>query len=580
MHEAHFICKQQNPGPSEIRRSVLSKSMLVKILTLLRDEEAVPPEHMSRALLRAECADRGVGVSGSRRDLMKRLVIARHAKVPSAFVHVNNNAHPLTAKGMGVIERDRPVVPVIRYSRLPSHKAILIAEDNLDMCEGLDDGARENVLELREQYARAACALTVPFRMLGDLKECMATETGTTWWESWVILRDGTPVIKSPQGDLEQEATPTRVTDAGGRFLLFQEEYHHDRRCAAIIDPSDRSAQWSLACATSTQKGAGTDEMHFEFGHLENENSIITEAIKQKEAEQKIEWAKAASNGSIVEIPCVTSTKFTKLSASDWNPDVIEQKYAPISETLKYGHSSFGDAVATANENHDDSDSGFAHLDTIVCLLRDALEPKDKDTNTAPEYGPIPKLRCTPIRTAIQEFELGIDQARAFRCMCASFLYSLAKRYEIPGELLSTMEEDFKCLPKDKQLIMGMFGEGGTGKSKVINAFQEFVQRWGSPESLCVTATTGVAACLISGITWHKASGHASFIRGTKTIKPVLQKDWATITVMVIDEVSMMSARNLHHLDQWLQKLKKRPGVLFGGVHMVRAAYVSHNEMS
>jgi len=546
--------------------------MLIKLLTLLRDEEAVPPQHMSKPLLRAECADLGAGVSGSRRDLMKRLVIARCAKVPSAFVYVNNKEHPLSAKRMGIVERDRPVVPVIRYSRLPSHKAILIAEDDLDKCKDLDDGAREDILDLREKYARAACALTVPFRMLSDLKDCTSPDASTSWWESWVILRDGTPAIKSPQGDLEQEATSTRITEAGERFLLFQEEYHHDRRCAAIIDPSDRSAQWSLACATSTQKSADTDEMHFEFGHLENENSIITEAIQKKEAERKIEWGKAISNGSIIEIPCVTSEKFTELNASDWNPDVIEQKYAPISETLKYGCASFGNAVAIANANSDNmnSDDDFSHLDTVVCLLRDALEPKNEDASMEPEiYGPIPKIRCTPIRTAIQEYELGIDQARAFRCMCAAFLYSLAKRYAIPDELLSTMEGSFNCLPKDKQLVMGMFGEGGTGKSKVIKAFREFVQRWGSPESLCVTATTGVAACLVNGITWHRATGHSSFVRGTKTIKKELQRDWATITVMVIDEVSMMSSRNLHQIDQWLQKLKKRPGALFGGVHMV-----------
>ena len=63
------------------------------------------------------------------------------------------------------------------------------------------------------------------------------------------------------------------------------------------------------------------------------------------------------------------------------------------------------------------------------------------------------------------------------------------------------------------QLTMAMIGAGGTGKSEVILAMRDFTQQWGMANSLCVVATTGIAACLIGGLTWQKATGHSSLYR-------------------------------------------------------------------
>lgn len=126
------------------------------------------------------------------------------------------------------------------------------------------------------------------------------------------------------------------------------------------------------------------------------------------------------------------------------------------------------------------------------------------------------------------------------------------------------------CIPepahgKPRQLRMYLTGAGGTGKSEVVKALREFVQLWGMADTLCVTATTGIAACIIHGITWHKATGHFSFVRKAKSI--AVRKWWQAITMMVIDEVSMMSAKSFYQLDQWLKNLKARPDLPFGGRH-------------
>ena len=39
----------------------------------------------------------------------------------------------------------------------------------------------------------------------------------------------------------------------------------------------------------------------------------------------------------------------------------------------------------------------------------------------------------------------------------------------------------------------------------------------GMADTLCVTATTGIAACIVKGMTWHKATGHFSFINKLTT---------------------------------------------------------------
>lgn len=171
----------------------------------------------------------------------------------------------------------------------------------------------------------------------------------------------------------------------------------------------------------------------------------------------------------------------------------------------------------------------------------------------------------------VVEYKFNHEQARAFRCICAVILHSLARRYEIPLYQLLKIQESFSCLPQSdtKQLVMGLFGQAGTGKSEIINAVREFVQRWGLPESLCVSATTGVAACLVHGTTCHRAVGLSAFAKKTKTIHKTLAQDWSTVAVMIIDEVSMISSSQLYLLDQYLRQLKGRSDLLFGGVQMV-----------
>ena len=54
-------------------------------------------------------------------------------------------------------------------------------------------------------------------------------------------------------------------------------------------------------------------------------------------------------------------------------------------------------------------------------------------------------------------------------------------------------------------MLMGVFGEGGTGKSTLIEAVRVWFQRNNRGHELIVTATTGSAAVKINGSTVHSA---------------------------------------------------------------------------
>lgn len=87
-------------------------------------------------------------------------------------------------------------------------------------------------------------------------------------------------------------------------------------------------------------------------------------------------------------------------------------------------------------------------------------------------------------------------------------------------------------------------GAAGSGKSfllrKIISAFP--------PDNLVVTASTGVAACLIGGVTLHSFAGVGA---GDKSLKaavemarrPAAGTSWRRCKTLIIDEISMVDSQ-------------------------------------
>lgn len=115
-------------------------------------------------------------------------------------------------------------------------------------------------------------------------------------------------------------------------------------------------------------------------------------------------------------------------------------------------------------------------------------------------------------------------------------------------------------------------GEPGSGKSYTINRFVKYLNDHDIP--VAITASTGIAATHINGMTIHSWSGIGinkfltsdDFHRLAKNEK-LCQRITKT-KVLIIDEISMLSAETLSLADQVCRKIRKNEDP-FGGMQVV-----------
>lgn len=125
-------------------------------------------------------------------------------------------------------------------------------------------------------------------------------------------------------------------------------------------------------------------------------------------------------------------------------------------------------------------------------------------------------------------------------------------------------------------LRMLIHGEGGTGKSKVIQTITENFAATGARHLLMKAAYTGVAASLIDGKTTHsiamitRADSHVI----SAQTKAKLQMFWQPIEYLIIDEMSMLSKLFLARLSHNIAVGKMAEGGTasphsFGGISVI-----------
>lgn len=116
-------------------------------------------------------------------------------------------------------------------------------------------------------------------------------------------------------------------------------------------------------------------------------------------------------------------------------------------------------------------------------------------------------------------------------------------------------------------------GEPGSGKTYVINQYIAWLEACGL--SVAVTATTGIAATHIGGMTIHAWSGMRAKdelttydldqIAGREKVVKRVQK----AHVLVIDEISMLDGKLLDGLNRICKLVRSRPAEPFGGLQVV-----------
>jgi len=115
-------------------------------------------------------------------------------------------------------------------------------------------------------------------------------------------------------------------------------------------------------------------------------------------------------------------------------------------------------------------------------------------------------------------------------------------------------------------------GAAGSGKTYVLNQYIEYLRL--KKISVGITASTGIAATHMGGVTIHSWSGmgiHDSLT--TKDLadmykKQYLRKHYIRAKVLIIDEISMLHAHQLDMIDQICRYFKKND-LPFGGMQLV-----------
>jgi ATP-dependent DNA helicase PIF1 len=134
--------------------------------------------------------------------------------------------------------------------------------------------------------------------------------------------------------------------------------------------------------------------------------------------------------------------------------------------------------------------------------------------------------------------------------------------------LLPEQQEAYDLVAQGKSICLT--GPGGSGKSFIINYI---IQNQGTFRKVAVTALTGIASTYIKGMTLHSWGSVSVQANKEKNLAQILQDPdvvgrWASTDLLIVDEVSMMSAELLNKLDFLGRKIRKKEEPL-GGLQVV-----------
>jgi len=128
------------------------------------------------------------------------------------------------------------------------------------------------------------------------------------------------------------------------------------------------------------------------------------------------------------------------------------------------------------------------------------------------------------------------------------------------------------ALEKDEQFLLYVGGEGGTGKSWVIEAVRLGMKLLEREKEVLVIAPTGNAAKHVGGSTIHTGLDVAVRNRRKRQTSSRVRSLWRNKTMLIIDEISMVSSKLMDSIDKQckvMKNLDSNSTAVFGGLHVV-----------
>src|SRR5207253_5799052 len=154
------------------------------------------------------------------------------------------------------------------------------------------------------------------------------------------------------------------------------------------------------------------------------------------------------------------------------------------------------------------------------------------------------------ITTTIREFQLNIEQERAFRIVA-----------------------NHAVSPKSEQLKMYMGGMGGTGKTQVIKCLQKFFENRKELHRFVVLGPTGTSAALLAGSTYHSFLGLKidAKTRNESVSVAQLKARLEGVDYIFLDEVSMVACHAMYKISAQIAKATNIKDKPFGGINVIFA---------
>lgn len=253
------------------------------------------------------------------------------------------------------------------------------------------------------------------------------------------------------------------------------------------------------------------------------------------------------------------------------------------------------DEIAARNEDRAEllaslATSAFCHSSKCSRCSKEGHSaddcPRVKGNGTAHDYTPLPKDKKMPWnntssaikeqRNFFKEKKRAAKKSIDATQVAAMEQHSRQKKAVLAPISLSDEQKRVQDLVCNQKKSVFFTGSAGTGKSVLMRSIiaelrKQYIR---DPDRVAVTASTGLAACNIGGVTLHSFGGIGLGKEDVPTLVKKIKRNakaknrWIKTKVLIIDEISMVDGDLFDKLEG-IARAMRNNGRPFGGIQLV-----------
>jgi hypothetical protein len=390
---------------------------------------------------------------------------------------------------------------------------------------------RNDIPETRDFYCANALALLKPWRDVTDLKGI-----NQTWREAF---------------DIWSQQAPKEEMDILDNFqYYYNSEKSANEKCQNNYTQDDEPAQQMKKRRTTFEQemeiAQDLPEESIPYSEAEVNAMLESDNLKDREKLHGLEAVRIGQLSRLFENDDSTWTTVAQDGYSASGGDLLE---------LERWKRKMEQQVTVTTEN-DPQPSKSAEVQTIEGVAEDIARVEYLESFSTEFAPPQPELEPQDVE------KLLTDQKRAYEI--------------VEWHLKETLKGH-----RPPQLLKQIQGEGGTGKSTVIQTITELFANLGASHLLMKCAYTGIAASIVGGSTLHKLFSINAFgiRKDGQRFKPLtvrklqaLEEKLKHTCYLIPDEVSMFDQEFFAYISEVVKKGKAQNGdgsKPFGGVNVI-----------